>query len=204
MRGRSWCRERSRWSGWSGSVRVAPARRSPAELPELSGRGRMAAGQPASYTIRGEHARRAALRLDHPAAVAGGDVQPHRLDFRAVDRAEYSRARDVAAAGFPTFAIDGIGTAETKPAPAPSGEVILEVAAYVAHEVIDVLDNGSSNPTRFRKVIEVGDSLGSTTARQEPISYQDVDGRITSSPVRRLPDDQPDHQRCSGVLSSKR
>src|SRR5260370_3427152 len=96
-------------------------------------------------------------------------------DF-TVDGLSYSYARDAAARGFPTFAIDQIGYGQSSK-PVGSQETI-EVAAFVDHQVVQGLKNGSITGTRFGKVIEMGHSFGSIATLKEAITYGDVAGVI--------------------------
>jgi len=105
-------------------------------------------------------------------------------DFGIVNGVEYSYARDVAAHGFPTFALDLIGAGDSSHP--PSDQVTNEVTAYVAHQIVQGLRSGSANgttlglPVPFAKVIIVGHSLGSVTVWQEATTYGDVDGVIVT------------------------
>jgi pimeloyl-ACP methyl ester carboxylesterase len=102
-------------------------------------------------------------------------------DFATVDGIRYSYARDLALAGFPTYAFDQIASGQsTRPA---SDEVNTGVAAYVEHEVVQGLRSGALTGTAFGKVIEVGHSVGSMTSWQEAGTYQDVDGLIITGAV---------------------
>jgi len=108
--------------------------------------------------------------------IAGATYNHQYWNFGKIDGTEYSYARDVAAHGFPTFALDEIGTGSSShPA---SDEVTAQSAAYVAHQIVQGLRNGSVTGIQFGKVIIVGHSLGSTVVWQEAISYGDVDGVI--------------------------
>ncbi len=105
-------------------------------------------------------------------------------DFGKIDGVEYSYARDVAAHGFPTFALDEIGAGSSSHP--PSDEVTVQAAAYVAHQIVQGLHNGSIAGIQFGKVIIVGHSLGSTAVWQEAISYGDVDGVIITGAAHSL------------------
>ena len=96
----------------------------------------------------------------------------------------YSYARQLAAAGIPTFAIDQLGAGQSsKP---PSNDVTVEVVGYVDHEVVQGLRDGSIVGVHFGKVIEVGHSGGSFAAWQEASTYRDVDGVIITGAVHHL------------------
>lgn len=95
-------------------------------------------------------------------------------DFGTVHGVRYSYARDMAARGFATFAVDQVGSGQSsKP---PRGDITNQVEAYIDHELIQGLRNGSLTGIRFGPVIEVGHSLGSLSVWQEAITYQDVNG----------------------------
>ena len=147
----------------------------------------LAPGQLASYSVSGE------LCATEDELREGATVQllihgatyNHRYcDFGTVDGIEYSYARDVAAHGFATFALDEIGAGNSSH---PSSDLVTSQAtAYVAHQIVQGLRTGRINGVlfvrgvRFGKVIIVGHSLGSVTVWQEAISYQDVDGVIVT------------------------
>jgi pimeloyl-ACP methyl ester carboxylesterase len=147
----------------------------------------LAPGQPAGYMVSGElcatedelHEGATAQLLIHGAA-----YNHHYWDFGTVDGIEYSYARDVAAHGFATFALDEIGAGNSSH---PSSDLVTSQAtAYVAHQIVQGLRRGRINGVplgrgvRFGKVIIVGHSLGSVTVWQEAISYHDVDGVIVT------------------------
>src|SRR5271165_1120298 len=117
----------------------------------------LAPGKPASYTISGE------LFATEDELVAGTTVQllvagatyTHDYwDFGTVDGRRYSYARDVAAHGFPTFAFDEIGSGNSSHP--PSDLVTIQSAAFVAHQLVQGLRNGSITGIQFGKVIIVG------------------------------------------------
>jgi pimeloyl-ACP methyl ester carboxylesterase len=102
-------------------------------------------------------------------------------DFGTIDGVSYSYARDLAAAGFPTFALDQIGSGRSsRPL---STAISLQSAAYVAHEVVQNLLRGGIGGTRFGKVIVVGHSLGSGVAWAEAGTYDDVAGVVITGAV---------------------
>ena len=147
----------------------------------------LAPGQPASYSVSGE------LCATEDELSTGGTVQllihgaayNHGYwDFGTVNGVEYSYARDVAAHGFPTFALDLIGAGDSSHP--PSDQVTNEMTAYIAHQIVQGLRTGSANGSPlglqapFAKVIIVGHSLGSVTVWQEATTYGDVDGVIVT------------------------
>ena len=139
----------------------------------------LAPPQPESYTIAGELCGR-------PQDLTGGKTVQLLIhgatynhtywDFGTIDGISYSYARDLAAAGFPTFAIDEIGAGQSSHP--ESSDVSIQTAAYVAHEVVQDLLDGAIGGTSFGKVIEVGHSFGSITAWVEAATYHDVAGAI--------------------------
>ena len=58
----------------------------------------------------------------------------------------------------------------------PSGQITIDTAAFIAHQAVQGLRDGSIVGVRFGKVIEVGHSLNSIAVWQEAITYHDVDG----------------------------
>jgi pimeloyl-ACP methyl ester carboxylesterase len=144
-------------------------------------------GQPLPYTIVGELCATPAELRDGTTVqllLHGATYNHSYWDFGTVDHVRYSYARDLALAGFPTFAFDQIGTGQSSHP--LSSTLNTPVAAYVEHEVVQGLRNGSLTGTQFGKVIEVGHSLGSLTTWQEAITYQDVDGLIITGAVHHL------------------
>jgi pimeloyl-ACP methyl ester carboxylesterase len=141
-------------------------------------------GQALPYTIRGELCATPAELRDGSTVqllLHGATYNHSYWDFGTIDGVRYSYARDLATAGFPTFAFDQIGTGQsTRP---PSSDIDTAVAAYVEHQAVQGLRSGSITGVRFGKVIEVGHSLGSLTSWQEAITYQDVDGLIITGAV---------------------
>jgi pimeloyl-ACP methyl ester carboxylesterase len=141
----------------------------------------LAAGAPLSYSVSGELcarpgelARGATVQL----LIHGATYDRSYWDFGRIDGIRYSYARDVAAAGYPTFAIDEIGTgASSHPA---STQITIQTAAYVAHEIVQGLLDGSVAHVRFSGVIEVGHSVGSLTAIEEAATFHDVAGVIVT------------------------
>lgn len=140
----------------------------------------LAAGEPASYKIAGELCATPAELTNGITVqllIHGATYNHTYWDFGTVDGVSYSYARDLARAGYPTFAIDEVGTAETSPPP-PSTDVTLPVVAYVAHEAVQDLLAGQIAGVRFGRVIEVGHSQGSLTSWEEAATYHDVAGLI--------------------------
>jgi pimeloyl-ACP methyl ester carboxylesterase len=98
------------------------------------------------------------------------------FDFGNVDGIRYSYARDVAAAGIPTFAIDQLGAGNSSQP--PSSDITIQVAAYADHQVVQALLSGAVGGVDFGKVIEVGHSFGSIAGLLEAATYHDVAGVI--------------------------
>jgi pimeloyl-ACP methyl ester carboxylesterase len=138
----------------------------------------LAPGQPASYMVSGELcATEDELREGATVQllIHGAAYNHHYWDFGTVDGIEYSYARDVAAHGLATFAVDEIGAGNSSH---PSSELVTSQAtAYVAHQIVQGLRRGSiqgvplGRGVPFGKVIIVGHSLGSVTVWREAISY---------------------------------
>lgn len=139
----------------------------------------LAAGEPASYTIDGELCATPAELTSGETVqllIHGATYNHTYWDFGTIDGVRYSYARDLAATGFPTFAIDEIGAGQSSHP--LSTDITIQVAAYVAHEAVQDLLSGAINGTKFGKVIEVGHSFGSITAWVEASTYQDVAGVV--------------------------
>ena len=144
----------------------------------------LAAGEPQVYAITGQ------LCATPSELTAGETVQllihgatynRSYWDFGTFDGVSYSYARDLAAAGYPTFAMDLIGAGQSSHPPSP--DVTIQVAGYVAHETVQDLLGGAIGGVRFGRVIEVGHSFGSTAAWVEASTYHDVAGVISTGEV---------------------
>jgi pimeloyl-ACP methyl ester carboxylesterase len=137
--------------------------------------------EPAVYTITGELCATPSELTDGETIqlmIHGASYNHSYWDFGTVDGIGYSYARDLAAAGFPTFAFDEVGAgASSRP---PSSMITIEAAAYVAHQLVQDLQHGLIGGVRFAKVILVGHSLGSGTAETEAATYRDVAGVIVT------------------------
>jgi pimeloyl-ACP methyl ester carboxylesterase len=145
----------------------------------------LTSGSTDTYTIAGELCARPSELVNGETVqlLVHGSTYDHTYwDFGTVDGVSYSYAQDIAAAGYPTFAIDEVGTISTNPHP-PSADVPISAAAYVAHEVVQDLLSGQITGVQFGKVIEVGHSLGSFTIWAEAATYHDVAGVIVTGAV---------------------
>jgi pimeloyl-ACP methyl ester carboxylesterase len=141
----------------------------------------LAPKQPARYTVGGELCATPAEQRTGAIVqvlVHGATYNHTYWDFGKVDGVEYSYARDVAARGIATFAIDLLGSG--KSAHPASTLLTAQAEAYVTHQIVQKLRHGAITGARFGKVISVGHSLGSTVVWQEAISYGDVDGVIVT------------------------
>ena len=147
----------------------------------------LAPGEPAEYSVSGElcatpdevRQGRAVQVLIH-----GATYSHDYWDFGTVGDVSYSYARDMAASGLATFAFDEIGAGgSSHPA---SERVTVDVAAYVAHQIVQALRSGEIGTARFRTVIAVGHALGSVVASDEAIRYADVDGVIVTAAAHSL------------------
>nr|WP_245373519.1 alpha/beta fold hydrolase [Crossiella equi] len=88
----------------------------------------------------------------------------------------YSYQRDMAKAGFATFAVDRLGTGKSsKPLSIP---MLLDAEADSLHQVITHLRKGTVGGRPFQKVVIVGHSVGSGIVAAEAAKYKDVDGVI--------------------------
>jgi pimeloyl-ACP methyl ester carboxylesterase len=141
----------------------------------------LAEGQPANNTVSGELCATQDELRDGTTVqllIHGATYNHDYSDFGKIDGIRYSYARDVAARGFPTFAIDLPGSgASSHP---DSSQVTSQSAAFVAHQVVQALRNGSINGVQFSKVIIVGHSLGSVVVWLEASTYADVEGVIVT------------------------
>ncbi|WP_220203570.1 alpha/beta hydrolase [Reticulibacter mediterranei] len=87
-----------------------------------------------------------------------------------------SYVRRITSAGYAVLSLDRIGTGLSDHPPAL--QVTLLSNAYVLHQIIQQLRNGSFQGESFSKIILVGHSFGSTIAITEASSYGDADGII--------------------------
>lgn len=88
----------------------------------------------------------------------------------------YSYVKAMNAAGYATFAIDRIGIGQSDHPPAVA--ITLETNAYVAHQLVTGLRDGTIGGTGFARVVAVGHSYGSLTAVIESATFNDVDGVV--------------------------
>ena len=93
----------------------------------------------------------------------------------------YSYVRRATAAGYAVLSLDriGIGASDHPPAEA----VTIEANAYVVHQIVQALRNGSEvipsfGRIRAERIALVGHSLGSVISIQEAATYGDVDGVV--------------------------
>lgn len=157
----------------------------------------LAAGQPASYRVRGllcATQRELEARATVQFLVPGATYTHAYWEFGTVDGHRYDYARTVAAAGYPAFGIDEIGTGQSSHP--LSSELTFSVTAYVNHQVIQALLHGGIARTRFARVIEVGHSYGSYLTWEEAGTYRDVAGVIITG-LTHYPVANPD-----GVLAT--
>lgn len=145
----------------------------------------LAQGQPANSEIfgelcatRGELASGTTVQLLlHP-----GNNNHTYWDFGTIDGVQYSYARDAAANGYPTFAIDEIGSGQSTH---PSSSLVdLPMASYVTHQVVQGLHDGAITGKTFDKVIDVGHDSGAFMAWQEAVDYADVQGVIATGIIQ--------------------
>ena len=139
----------------------------------------LASGQPANYSVWGE-------LCATPAEMAAGTTVQLLIhgatythvywDFGTTDGIRYSYARDLAAAGIPTFAIDQLGAGNSSQP--PSADITIQVAAFADHQVVQALLTGGVGGVQFGKVVLVGHSFGSIAGSLEAATYHDVAGVI--------------------------
>jgi Alpha/beta hydrolase family len=116
------------------------------------------------------------------------------------DGVTYSYSRAAAQAGYATFAVSLIGTADDvlnragQSPPPPSNQVTLDVAAFVVHQLTQALKGrrgappiaGTPHLPHFDRVIEVGHSFGSIAIWQESTTYGDAEGLIITGAVHHV------------------
>jgi hypothetical protein len=159
----------------------------------------LAPGQPARYSVSGE------LFATEDELVGGTTVQvlvpgaTYTLDywdFGTVDGRTYSYARDVAAHGFPTFAFDEIGSGNSSHP--PSNQVTLQSAAFVAHQVLQALRNGSIAGVPFGKMILAGCVAKGERQDIDPTVFYTCKGKlyVCSTEAKKGVPRQPGRQHC--------
>src|SRR6266571_7852784 len=107
--------------------------------------------------------------------VHGGTYDHTYWDF-PLSPQTYSYVSQITNAGYVALNFDriGIGLSDTPPAL----QVTVQSNAYVVHQLIQDLRNGSFNGVSFAKVMLAGHSFGSATVVAEASQYADVDGVI--------------------------
>ena len=139
----------------------------------------LAPGQPASYLVRGEPYATDDELLPGTTVqllIHGGIYNHDYGDLDRVDGVPYSYALEVAARGFPMFALDLLGSAHSSHL--SRNQLTIQATAYIVHQIVQGLRDGSITGVEFGKVITVSPSVGSAIVWQEAISYGDVDGVI--------------------------
>jgi pimeloyl-ACP methyl ester carboxylesterase len=141
----------------------------------------LAAGQPADSLVAGELCATPNELSDGTTVqllVHGATYNHEYWNLGSVQGGTYSYAREVAALGMASFALDEIGVGgSSHPL---STLVTVDAAAYVAHQIVHALRRGSLTGTHFGKVIAVGHDLGSAVVWDEAIRYADVSGVIVT------------------------
>jgi hypothetical protein len=141
----------------------------------------LAAGQPARDHVWGllcATRRELAAGTTVQLLVPGATYNHSYWEFGTVDGRRYDYARTMAAAGFPTFDMDVIGTGHSSHP--VSTDLTFATTAYVNHEVVQALLHGGAGGARFGRVIEVGHSYGSYLVWEEAGTYHDVAGVIVT------------------------
>jgi pimeloyl-ACP methyl ester carboxylesterase len=147
----------------------------------------LAPGQPATHVVQGELCATDDELLPGTTVqllIDGATYNHDYWKFGGVDGTTYSYARDVAARGFPTFALNLLGSRDSSHP--LSDQLTIQTAAYMAHQIVQGLRDGSITAVQFGKVITVGHSLGSVVVLQEAISYGDIDGMIVTGTAQSL------------------
>jgi pimeloyl-ACP methyl ester carboxylesterase len=167
------------WVGLCGAVRASGS----AELTcrRADALVALAEGHPANYLVTGELCATPGELSDGTTLqllIHGATYNHDYWDLGSVQGTTHSYARAIAARGMATFALDEIGAGgSSHPL---STFVTVDAAAYVAHQIVSALRDGSLTGTHFGKVIAVGHSLGSAVVWTEAIRYADVNGVIVT------------------------
>jgi pimeloyl-ACP methyl ester carboxylesterase len=92
---------------------------------------------------------------------------------------DYSYVQSALGAGYATFTIDMLGAGESDH-PADPSNITSENDAYILHQIINDLKDGTVGGTAFNKVILMTHSMGSVAAAIEAARYNDASGLVLS------------------------
>lgn len=109
--------------------------------------------------------------------VSGATYDHHYFDFPYAGF-YYSYVKAAVARDYVVFNIDRIGLGESSHP--PDAEVGIPSNAFVVHQVVTALRNGTLTGHAVKKVMLVSHSLGSQIAAFEAGTYEDVDGLVLS------------------------
>ncbi len=98
----------------------------------------------------------------------------------------YSYVQAANAAGYSVFNMDRIGTGLSSHPDLSLFDVTMQTNAFVIHEIVQDLRNGSIGNQSFAQIILVAHSLGSADAWLEAGTYHDVDGVVITGLVHHL------------------
>lgn len=154
-------------------------------------------GQPLQFTIYGE--------LCNPSSGPGhtieltipGGTYGHIYWNFPYQPQTYSYVQAANAAGYSVFNMDRIGTGLSSHPDLSLFDVTMQTNAFVIHEIVQDLRNGSISNQSFSQVVLVAHSLGSVDAWLEAGTFHDVDGVIITGLVHNL-----NASNLAGVLAS--
>src|ERR1700681_84075 len=146
----------------------------------------LGAGQSLQYTIYGELCNPLTGPAHTVQLLVPGATYGHVYWDFPYEPQMYSYVRALNAAGYSTFNIDRIGSGQSSHPLLNVVDVTMETDAYVTHEIVQDLRNGSIGSQKFTRVLIVGHSLGSAVVWIEAGTYHDVDGVIITGLVHHL------------------
>ncbi len=96
----------------------------------------------------------------------------------------YSYVRFLNAIGMSSFNFDRLGSGQSSHP--QSDAVTLDSNAFIIHQIVQGLRDGTIGGHRFQKVVLVGHSFGSVISIAEAARYHDVDGVVLTSLLHRF------------------
>lgn len=133
---------------------------------------------PKRYTVRGQLCTPGgAAKTDTVQVLIPGATYNDTYWNFPYDPSKYSYVRAMLAAGYATLNFDPLGFG--KSSHPLSALVTIETEAFVTHQVIQAVRNGTFG-TKFPHVILVGHSMGTAVAWREAAAYHDINGMIAT------------------------
>lgn len=138
----------------------------------------LAPGDPATHRVVGQLCAKPSLRRRVIHVLVSGATYGHVYWDFPLRPGQYSYVKALTDAGYATLNLDRIGIGQSDHPPA--AQVTIESNAFVRHQIVQTLREGSLTRFSFSKVILVAHSLGSGIALVEASTYADVDGVVAT------------------------